>query len=50
MYPYSDLVRAADLAFQQKNIRALDELMVRAGKRLELVEHITSLKDRLEQK
>ena len=49
--PYiSDLVKAADMAFQEKNIRALEELLVRAGKRLELVEHITSLKDRLEQK
>jgi hypothetical protein len=45
-----DLVRAADIAFQERNIRALEELLVRAGKRPELVEHITSLKDRLEQK
>jgi hypothetical protein len=47
---HSDLVRAADIAFQERNIRALEELLVRAGKRPELVEHITSLKDRLEQK
>lgn len=50
IHSHSDLVRAADIAFQEKNIRALEDLLTRAGKRKELVDHITLLKDRLEQK
>ena len=50
IFSCSDLVRAADIAFQEKNIRALEDLLLRAGKRSELLEHINLLKDRLEQK
>ena len=50
IFQYSDLVKAAELAFQEKNVRALEDLLVKAGKRQELVEHIALLKERLEQK
>lgn len=46
----SDLVRAADVAFQEKNVQALDELHDKAGGRQELKDHIQSLKERLGQK
>lgn len=46
----SDLVRAADVAFQERNAQALDELYDKAGGRQELKDHIQSLKERLGQK
>jgi hypothetical protein len=45
-----DLIKAADIAFQERNIRALEDLLVRAGKRLELQDQIMLLKEKLEQK
>lgn len=51
MFPTSsDLMRAADIAFQERNVVALDELQDKAGSRQELKEHIRSLKERLGQK
>ena len=46
----SDLVRAADIAFQERNVQALEELHDKAGGRQELKDHIHSLKERLGQK
>ena len=44
---FSDLVQAADIAFQEKKFEVLKGLLTKAGGRKEVKEHITSLMERL---
>ena len=46
----SDLIRAADVAFQERNMQALEDVLAKAGRRQEVQEHICLLKERLGQK
>ena len=46
----SDFLRAADMAFQERNLRALEEVLERAGRQQEVHEHVNLLKEKLGQK
>lgn len=44
---FSDLPKAADVAFQKRNLKALEDLQDKAGRRQEVVDYIKALKERL---
>ena len=49
-YNFSDLVKAADMAFQERNLQALEDVLTKAGGRQEVQKHVRTLKERLGQK